>query len=124
MPKGPRHRAGQLRVPITIERHDGTLNARGQLDQASANWDSQGNGWAAIESLAGGELERARMHVADATHRADLRWRSDVTITPEDRLKRRDTSKVYHIGMVHNVDERNQKVQLLLVETQVGSADV
>lgn len=112
-----------MRVPVTIEQHDGTLNSRGQPDQADANWDSVGTGWANIQALSGGEIERARMHVADATHTAEIRWRSDVALTPEMRLKRRDTSKVLHIGRVYNADERNAKWVLTLVETQVGSAD-
>lgn len=123
MAKGYRQRAGQLRVPVVIQSHDGTRNARGQLDQAAANWADLGNAWANIEDLSGGELELARMHVADATHSAEIRWRSDVSLTPAMRLKNRGTGKVYHIGMVHNADQRNHKWRLTLVETLVGSAD-
>lgn len=123
MAKGYRQRAGLLRVPVIIQQHDGTLNSRGQLDQAAANWSDLGNAWANIEDLAGGELEIARMHVADATHSAEIRWRSDVALTPAMRLKHRDSGKIFHIGQVHNADQRNHKWRLTLVETQVGSAD-
>jgi head-tail adaptor len=123
MAKGHRQRAGNRRIPVTIQAHNGTLNNRGQLDQAESNWTSLGTAWVSIEELSGGEVERARMHVADATHTAEMPWRSDIALTPAMRLKRRDTHKVLHIGRVDNAGQRNAKWSLVLVETQVGSAD-
>ena len=124
MARHARHSAGRLRIPVTIQQHDGTKNNRGQLDQAAANWDAIGTGWMSLAMLGGGELERARMHVADATHTAELRYQSDVVLTPLHRLKRRDTNAILHIGRVHDWDAKHAKWLLTLVEVQSGTADV
>tara|TARA_R100000808_G_scaffold5567_1_gene16871 strand:+ start:520 stop:864 length:345 start_codon:yes stop_codon:yes gene_type:complete len=97
-------KAGKLNKRLTLQRFDGSTNARGQPDyNAAANWDDQADVWGQVEPLSGREAERARKIFADATVRVTVRYHSTAKPTAKDRWQLKSDGRLFYIG--HVLDE-------------------
>ncbi len=101
-------RAGLLKHRVALEKKS-TTTIRGVTTEA---WGTEQVLWAQIEPLTGRELERARMVVANATHKVTMRYWPG--ISSRDRLV--FDNRTFNIEAVLNVDERNRELVLTCVE--------
>ena len=76
--------SGELRYRIELQRV--TVAADSHGDQTKT-WATIGYAWASIEPLSGREFLAASQVMSDITVRIKLRGRSDITLTPKDRVK-------------------------------------
>jgi SPP1 family predicted phage head-tail adaptor len=102
--------AGELRHRVVIEEREKT----GETDRGrpTYRWKSLGRFWAKVEPLTGREAEMTRQMVATATHKVTLRYRALSAET--NRIVFND--RVFNIGFVANVEERNVKLEVTCTE--------
>lgn len=105
----------------------GELNRRIRLQQRNAAQDSYGEQlltwsdvttlWAAIEPLAGRELELAQKVSSEVTHRISLRYQPQFTDTRTvASLRALYKGRIFNIQAAMNVDEANVVIHLLAAE--------
>ena len=102
-------RAGTLRHRVTIQRDDGVVGSRGQR---VPDWTDVEIVSASIETLNGNEAELAHQLVPTAMHKITVRWNCNVTT----RRRFKFGSRIFHIGHVENVEERNVQMSCLCTE--------
>jgi SPP1 family predicted phage head-tail adaptor len=103
--------AGDLRISVTIQKRTDT----GPDSRGHPIWtwrDLKTCVPAKIESPAGRKLEVARQYVPTATHLVTMRYRQ--LSAKEHRIVFRD--RVFNIGWVHDIEERNIKLELTCTE--------
>lgn len=100
---------GKLRHKVSIEEkmEEVSLGKRG-----APTWISLLTRWAAIEPLAGRELEYARQIVADATHEVTMRYIDEITTDMRMEYK----GRYFQIHNIANVGERNREMRLICTE--------
>lgn len=99
----------EMRHKVTLQR---ASSSTGTLGQSTRTWSNLADTWAKIETLGGREAEQARKTFADAKMKITIRYYSG--LTSEDRVK--FGSRVFPIGLVDNVEERNIKMILYCSE--------
>lgn len=102
-------RASELRHKVELQR---ATQATGTLGQASRTWSRLDDVWAKIETLTGREAEQARKTFADAKIKITMRYYAG--LTSEDRV--RFGTRIFPIGLVDNVEERNREHVLYCTE--------
>ena len=75
--------AGKLRHYVTIQRVTVTPDSHGD---GVKTWADLANAWASIEPLSGREFLQASQVMSDVTVRIKMRGRSDISLTPKDRV--------------------------------------
>ena len=75
--------AGKLRNQVELQRVAVTADAFG--DQVKT-WATLATVWASIEPLSGREFLQASQVMSDITVRIKIRGRSDIALTPKDRV--------------------------------------
>ncbi len=93
---------GELRHVITVENYTAT-GADGH-GQPTGSWSTAETTYARIETLSGRLGEYARQLVQTATHRVAMRYTSNLT----HRSRINFGGRIFAVGHVENVDERNQ----------------
>lgn len=103
-------RAGKLRHLIELQTNQGTKqNGDGSLIE---DWRTVEKTWSEITPLTGRALERAMQVAGTVSHEISLRYLPSVT--KKHRIKFGD--RIFGIGAVMNVDERNRELKLLCSE--------
>ncbi len=103
-------RAGELRHVVKIERPVVTLGTRGER---TTTWEVVVAKWrVSIQNTGGREGEAAKRLWADASH--VIKGRYIPGVTPECRVV--FGTRVFGIGAVDNVDERNVELRLSCAE--------
>ena len=75
--------AGKLRHYVELQRVTVTSDSHG--DQVK-EWATIATAWASIEQLSGREFLQASQAMSDVNVRIRIRGRTDVTLTPKDRV--------------------------------------
>jgi len=75
--------AGKLRNQVDLQRVAVTVDSHG--DQVKT-WATLATVWASIEPLSGREFMQASQVMSDITVRIKIRGRSDIALTPKDRV--------------------------------------
>ena len=102
-------RAGDLRRQITIEAHSDQVDSYGQRLQA---WAPVCITWAAIEPLAGRELETAQAVYAEATIRVVMRYRTGI----DTSMRVVYQGRLFNILEVRDTEMAHKALELLLSE--------
>ncbi len=111
---------------MTLQR-SGELNRRVRLQQRNISQDSFGERtqswsdvmtvWAAIEPLAGRELEVAQKISSEVTHRITVRYQAQLTDTRAVAgLRALYKSRIFNLQAALNEDEANVRIHLLAAE--------
>ena len=103
--------AGKLRHYVELQRVDVTLDSYG--DQGK-EWTTIGTAWASIEQLSGREFLQAAQSQSDVTVRIRIRGRTDITLTPKDRVKY--GARLFDIRHVLDWGDRGVETQLMCTE--------
>jgi len=90
--------------------------SQGTTGELTKTWATDATVWGSIEPLSARELVQAQQIQSDITHRVTMRYRSDLTVTVEQRILF-DSTRVFEIISVLNRDERNEQLELLCKET-------
>lgn len=106
--------AGRLRHQVTIQQQTQTATAYGGY---SETWTDVATVWAHIKPLYGRERWHGDQVESDVTHQITIRYRSDVTVSPQMRVLY--GSRVFKIISVINPEERNELLVLECVEENV-----
>jgi SPP1 family predicted phage head-tail adaptor len=80
--------------------------------RATATWISLPARWAAIEPLAGRELEYARQMVADATHEVMMRYTDEITTA----MRLEYAGRHFQIQHIADSGERREEMRLICTE--------
>ncbi len=102
-------RAGRLRHHVEVQQATETQDEYGGMTLV---WETIEQRTASIRPMGGRELFEAQQVVATASHEVRMRYTS--TITPQLRLL--FGTRIFEIGQVINVDERNRELVLLCTE--------
>ena len=100
---------GKRRHRITLQARVKTQNTTGEKVPAYADYRTI---WAKIETLTGRELENAKQVTSEVTHKVNIRYNSNVTVT--NRVKFRD--RVFDINAALDPDERKKQLDLYCKE--------
>ena len=103
--------AGKLRHYVELQRVDVTIDSHG--DQGK-EWTTIATAWASIEQLSGREFLQAAQSQSDVTVRIRMRARTDVTLTPKDRVKY--GARLFDIRHVLDWGDRGVEWQLMCTE--------
>lgn len=110
-------KAGMLDKRVTIQApSEGAQNEYGEPVEP---WADVATVWASVSPLNGKELTFARQRQANVTHEVRMRYRSDLTITPANRLKM--GNRVLHIESVRNEAEADVEWVIGAVEQTAGA---
>lgn len=102
---------GKLRNRVDLQRVTVTTDSHG--DQIKT-WATLATVWASVEPLSGREFLQASQVASDVTVRIKIRGRSDITLTPKDRVQ--FGSRVFDIRHVIDWGGRGVETQLLCTE--------
>lgn len=100
-------RAGLLRHRVTIERATAAQDAYGQ---SIKTWTTAGKRWASIQPVNANERMFARKANEVVSHILQLRWDSDLGVSPTDRVS--FDGRTFQIEAVLNLDERRRIMEL------------
>ena len=103
--------AGKLRNLVQLQRATVTTDSHG--DQVKA-WSTLAEVWASIEPLSGREFLQASQVTSDVTVRIRLRGRSDLSLTPKDRVT--FGARTFDIRHVIDWGGRGVETQLMCTE--------
>lgn len=105
-------RAGDLRHRVTIQEDQGAT--QDGFGQEVEDWQDVATVWAAVEPLSGREFLEAQQTQAEVSTRIRIRYRSDVTFTPEMRATW--GGHTYDIVSVIEVEARRRELHLMCRE--------
>jgi len=105
-----------LRHKIEIQKKTTTPVAGAGYDES---WIAFANPFAAVDALAGRELELAKQIHAETTHLITIRYRPNVTT--DKRIVFRN--RIFRINAALNPEERNYKLLVHCTETDVDQED-
>lgn len=103
--------AGKLRHRVELQRVAVTIDTHG--DQVKT-WTTLAEVWASVEQLSGREFLQASASSSDITVRIRIRGRSDLVLTPKDRVKFGD--RTFDIRHALDWGDRGVETQLLCTE--------
>lgn len=103
--------AGKLRHRVELQRASIAPDSHG--DQVKT-WSTLAEAWASIEQLSGREFLQASQVASDVTVRIRIRGRSDITLTPKDRVKFGE--RLFDIRHALDWGDRGVETQLLCTE--------
>ena len=103
-------KTGTLRHELVYQ--ELTETATGSRGQSTATWTSVVTLKGSIRTLSGRELERARELVKEVTHEVVTHYHSDVDVKGRFLFG----TRVFNIGHVNNIEERNRKLVILCTE--------
>lgn len=103
--------AGKLRHLVELQRVTVTADSHG--DQVKT-WATIATAHASIEPLSGREFIAASQTMADLTTRIRVRGRSDIQLTPKDRVK--FGARLFDIRHVIDWGDRGIETQLMCTE--------
>lgn len=107
-------RTGELRKRVLLQRRNSAQDAYGQQ---VTTWTTILDTWAKIETLTGGQLDRARSIYNHSSHQVVMRWRAlldDVRQVGSYRVLY--GMRIFDVGASMDMDERNKEVTLLCSE--------
>ena len=104
-------RAGSLRHTVNVQQKEQT--AISPSGGAINEWETlYENVCCSITPLTGKELELARQHVGRASHKVVMRYHPNINATQQLQFG----DRIFNIGFVQNMDERNFILALLCTE--------
>lgn len=103
--------AGQLNVPVALERATETRNTDGGVVYT---WAQIAKLWAEIKPLTGRELLLAQQMNSLVTHNVRVRYRAG--INNKDRFVGIGDSRVFNVAYAVNVDSMNHEYQCQCIE--------
>lgn len=103
--------AGKLRHAVDLQRVEVTIDSHGDQDK---QWTTLATVWASIEQLSGREFLQASMAQSDVSVRIRIRGRSDIRLTPKDRIKYGE--RLFDIRHVIDFGDRGVETQLMCTE--------
>lgn len=103
--------AGKLRHYVELQRVTVRIDSHG--DQVK-DWETIATAWASIEQLSGREFLQASQAMSDVTVRIRVRGRTDVTLTPKDRVLY--GTRAFDIRHVLDWGDRGVETQLMCTE--------
>lgn len=103
--------AGKLRHYVELQRVTVTSDSHG--DQVK-EWATIATAWASIEQLSGREFLQASQAMSDVNVRIRIRGRTDVTLTPKDRVLY--GARTFDIRHVLDWGDRGVETQLMCTE--------
>lgn len=106
--------AGQLRHRLKIQKNAGEGTYDASYGAVTPDWQNVSELQASVRTLSGRELEYARQTVGDVTHEITHRYNSLLTI----RHRYKFGDRVFAIGHVDNVDQRNVVHKSLCMEVR------
>lgn len=106
--------AGRLNRRVTIQVRSDPLDGYGD---SRPTWTDVATVWAHVEPLSGKELAEAQVFVADASLNVTIRYRTDVSLTPKNRLLL--GTRELAIVSVLDKDELHEQLLLLCSERVV-----
>lgn len=110
---------GQLNLQLTIEEDVGADagNLQGHVHDWQPWADFPNPLWAGMRQLSGREQERAAMLEVTATHMITMRYFPGLTaVKMRAKMERGETTRIFNIGVVNNVNEANVKLEILACE--------
>lgn len=115
MPSAPTNTAA---LQHYVELWEDRGHVRGQHSQPEPRWVRVAYLWASIEPISGREFFQAQQIVASVTHRIRCRYRPGVRTTQQIRWQ----GRVYQIGAVLNILERNEWLEIMATEHLDGDS--
>ena len=106
-------RAGALRNRVTIQTVSESTSADAYGGRAKT-WSAEFDAWAEIVPQSGREFYRAQQVVSDMTHLLRIRYRPDVTFTPDNRIT--FGSRIFNIVSALELDERHREWMVTCLE--------
>ena len=106
-------RAGDLRNRVTIQTVSESTTAT-DYGTRTKTWSDSFPAWAEIMPQTGREFYRAQQVVGDVTHLLRIRFRPDVTFTPDNRIT--FGNRVLNIVSILELDERHRDWMVTCVE--------
>lgn len=103
--------ASKLRHSVELQRV--TVSADSHGDQTKT-WTTLATVWASIEPLSGREFLQASQVMSDITVRIRVRGRTDISLTPKDRVK--FGTRTFDIRHIVDWGDRGVEWQLLCTE--------
>lgn len=103
--------AGKLRDRVDLQRVSVTPDSHG--DQVKT-WATLATVWASIEPLSGREFLQASQVMSDVTVRIRIRGRTDITLTPKDRVQ--FGTRLFDIRHVIDWGGKGVETQLMCTE--------
>ena len=103
-----------MRKRVLLQRRSSAQDAYGQQ---VVTWSTILDCWARIDTLAGGQLDRARSIYNHSSHQVILRWRAlldDVRQVGSYRILY--GARIFDVGVSMDMDERKREVTLLCSE--------
>jgi SPP1 family predicted phage head-tail adaptor len=104
-------KTGTLRQRVSLQAEQRTSDTAGGYALA---WTTLATVWANIKPITGKEVLAAGRLETRITHKITVRWRKDLTITPDMRALVHD--RVFSIRAVINENESNRWATLLVEE--------
>jgi len=95
--------SGKLRHRLTIQTKTQAGDGYGE---GSATLATVATVWGSIEPVRGTEFTNAQQVNAEMSHQIVLRYRSDLTVTPENQLNY--ASRTFEILSIRNINERDR----------------
>lgn len=105
---------GRMRQRVQIQSAVETVDTFGERD---LRWTPITNGdiWAAVEPMGGGERNGPGQTIADATHRVTVRWRDEFNVTSKMRVVY--GSRNLNVLYKENIDERDRMLVMQCKES-------
>ena len=100
---GRRMNSGKLRHRLTIQTKTQTGDGYGEGSAALATLATV---WGSIEPVRGTEFLNAQQVNAEVSHQIVLRYRSDLTVTPENQISY--SGRTFEIQSIRNMGERDR----------------
>lgn len=104
---------GEMRTLLTLQTLADSVDASGGIVKTPS---TAGTFWGKLSSLRGTENQLADQVSGEVTHVFQTRRDSALAITNNHRFLSEDASRTFHVVHVDNVDDENDRLDVLLKE--------